>query len=81
MNMIADLFKALKYGEELKDPARWKKGQLSITAIGGLIIIAMRFIAPDYDMPEEMVNTISEAVGAVLIAANLFITKASSKKV
>ena len=79
--MLMDLFKAVRYGEELKDPAKWKKGQLLTNAVGGLLVIAMRYIVPEYDLQPEMVDAATEAIVGVLVCLNLYITKASSKKI
>ena len=79
--MLMDLFKAVRYGEELKDPAKWKKGQLLTNAVGGLLYIGLKYLAPDFEMPPGVIETATEGIIAVLVCINLYITKSSSKKV
>jgi hypothetical protein len=79
--ILLDLLKAARYGDELKDPASWKKGQLLTNAVGGLILLAIKYAAPEYSMPPEMLSTATEAMIAIMVGINLYITKASSKKI
>lgn len=79
--IIFDLFKALKAGEEIANPAAWKKGTMLTSSLGVLVAVAFKLFAPDFSVSEELTNTIIEALAAVLVAINIFMTKATSKKV
>ena len=79
--MFTDLLKAMQYGNELRDPAKWKKGQMLSTAVGGLLVLGLRYALPDQTFSEEFINVATEGIVSALVVINLLITKASSKKV
>lgn len=79
--IFTDILKAMQAGSELKNPAAWKKGQMLTTAVGTLVALVLQYATPDNTISPEAVNAITEAIAAVLVAVNLLITKASSKKI
>jgi hypothetical protein len=79
--IIFDLFKALKAGEEIANPAAWKKGTILTSAIGIIVGTAFKILAPNFDVPPDLTNIIVEALAAILVGINIFMTKVTSKKV
>jgi len=74
---MLNFLKALKFGEELANPTAWKLGQLSVNAAVGLTLLAMGY----FGAPVDMNGPVEQIVTGVVILLNLFITKASSKKI
>jgi hypothetical protein len=79
--IIFDLFKALKAGEEISNPASWKSGTMLLTCVGVIVAQAFKIFAPDYNIEQDLIDTITQSIYNGLIAINLFMTKATSKKV
>jgi hypothetical protein len=82
--MIADLFRAWKYGQELSDPAAWKVGAMLTTTVGGLVAAVIQIIKVKYtefELPPLVEQYAVEAICSVLGIINVYVMKASSKKV
>lgn len=75
---------ALKYGQELQDPSKWKKGQELTNLVGGLVaaLIALaRAKFPQIELPGEAQEYLVEIIIAVLVLANIYLTRATTKKI
>ena len=82
--MITQLFAALKAGQELKNPAQWKRGQQLTNLVGALIaglVMLFKYKFPELPIPPGLQETVVEIVCAVLVIINLYLTPASSKKI
>lgn len=79
--IIADLWNAVKFGEQLDSPEKWKRGQLLSNAVGGLILIVVNHLPPEYKMTPDMIQAANEVISGILILINGYITKASSNKI
>jgi len=81
--MISELFRALKAGQSLADPAAWKKGQELTNLVGAVIagiITLLRIKFPDLLLPEGFTQYAAEAIGSTLVLVNLYLTRATTKK-
>jgi len=79
--MLLDLLKALKMGEELKNPAAWKNAQVLTNIIGGIIALVLKYLPAGYQLPDDIMSLFVSAIVGIVIAVNSYITYASSKKV
>jgi hypothetical protein len=82
--IITDAIKVLKAGEELKNPANWKKGQVLTNTVGGLVMGAVAIIKwklPDIEIPQVVSDYAIEIISGALVVANAYMTTATSKKV
>ena len=82
--MIKALFEALRAGQELKDPAKWKKGQNLTNLIGAIvagIVVLIKWKFPELNIPDEIKDYAIEVIGGALVVANLYLTPATSKKI
>lgn len=82
--MIIDLFKAWKAGTELADPAKWKIGQVLSNTVGVILLGLIQLVKvkfPDFEVSEEMLDYVTQAICYILAAVNIYITKASTKKI
>ena len=82
--MIIDLFKAWQAGQELANPAKWKKGQILTNLVGAVLLGIVSLIKakfPEFDIPKEVLDIANEIIVGILVLVNIYITKASSKKV
>jgi len=82
--MLINLIKALKAGNELSDPASWKKGQHLTNAVGALVMAVLtlfRYKWPDVYLPAELAEQLTQVIAAVLVTINLYLTPATTKKI
>jgi len=82
--MLGDLIRALKAGQQLRDPARWKRGQQLTNAVGALVLAVIgviRWQFPDVNMPAELAEEITQIIVTVLVIINLYLTPATSRKI
>jgi hypothetical protein len=82
--MISEIFNALRAGQELKDPTKWKKGQLLTNLVGAIVggaIIFIKWKFPELPIPDGLQENLVEIIGAALVAINLYLIPATSKKV
>jgi len=81
--MITELFKAWQAGEQLSNPAAWKKGQeltnLTGAVVAGGVTVARHFF-PELVLPEGATEHIAEIIGTVLVVVNLYLTRSTTKK-
>ncbi len=78
------LIKALQAGQELKNPARWKKGQNlvnSVAAIVAAIVAVLKIGGIDIPMTDEQLIEVSSIIAAILALINGYLTTASTKKI
>ncbi len=67
---------ALRAGERLTHATTWKHTQVAVNAVVALVTVALSYF--DVGVDEKDIITISTAVVA---AVNIYLTKATSKKV
>jgi len=82
--MLGNVIRALKAGNELSDPARWKKGQHLSNTVGALVMAVLalvRYKWPDVYIPAELAEQITSIIAAVLVTINLYLTPATTKKI
>jgi hypothetical protein len=82
--IIKDFITVLKTGEELKNPANWKKGQVLTNTVGGLVMAAVAIIKwkfPDIEIPQVVADYAIEIISGALVVANAYMTTASTKKI
>jgi len=82
--MISEIFTALKAGEELKDPAKWKNRQVVINQVGAVVAGVVAFLKwkyPDVIIPEELKDMVIQTVGGGLVVVNYYLTVATTKKI
>ncbi|MGV0961846.1 MAG: hypothetical protein ACOYB1_18630 [Limnohabitans sp.] len=81
--MITEVYSALKAGQELKNPGKWKKGQELTNLVGAVIaglITVLRWKFPDLLIPDGMSQYAAEVIGTVLVMINLYLTRATTTK-
>lgn len=82
--MIGELWRALKAGQELSNPAVWKKGQQLTNLVGMVVAGVIAFIKwqfPDTYLPEGVEENFAEVIGTILVVVNLYLTPATTKKI
>ena len=82
--MIKELFGAVKAGQELKNPEKWKKGQVLTNLVGAIVtgaIVLIKWKFPDLPIPDEIKDYAIEIIGGALVVANLYLTPATTKKI
>lgn len=81
--MITELYAALKAGQELQNPAKWKKGQELTNLVGAVlagIITLLRWKFPDIFIPDGFTEYAAEVIGTMLVMINLYLTRATTTK-
>lgn len=81
--MVAELIRAFQAGQELTNPAKWKKGQELTNLVGAVVaggVVVLRHFFPDFFVPDGASEYIAEGVGAILVIVNLYLTRATTKK-
>lgn len=81
--ILMDLLKAMKAGEELKDPAKWKKNQETTNLVGLVlagIFAVIRWKFPEFPLPEGVIDYATEIIVSALVIINLYLTRATTKK-
>jgi hypothetical protein len=84
MKLLPTIFTALQAGQELANPEKWKKGQQMTNLVGGVlagIVAVIRYQFPNLDVPPEFLTLFNEAIVAALVAANVYFTAATTKKI
>lgn len=82
--MITQLITALKAGQELKDPAKWKSRQNTTNAVAGAlagILALLRLAGVDLVLTDNQLAAIAEAGAVILGVINLFLTTATTQKI
>lgn len=81
--MISELVRAFQAGQELSNPAGWKKGQELTNLVGAVvagIITVIRHFFPELLIPDGFSEHAAEAIGTILVIVNLYLTRATTKK-
>lgn len=81
--MITEVYTALKAGQELQNPAKWKKGQELTNLVGAVlagIITLLRWKFPDILIPDGFTQYAAEIIGTILVMVNLYLTRATTTK-
>jgi hypothetical protein len=81
--MISEVFNAVKAGQELQNPAKWKKGQELTNLTGAVIagfVTLLRWKFPELLVPDGFTEYAAEAIGTILVIVNLYLTRATTKK-
>lgn len=85
MKLILDMMKVMKLGEEVGNPRLWKKGQVSMNALAGLLLIGLSYlpIPPEYAefFTEDVINYICDGIVGVVLFINALLVFAHSKKI
>lgn len=84
LKALPAILTALKAGEELTNPEKWKKGQQMTNMVGGVlagVAAVIRWKFPDVPIPAEFLDLITEAVVAALVASNVYFTAATTTKI
>jgi hypothetical protein len=84
VEMIVNLFKAWQAGQELANPAKWKKGAILTNLVGAVLLGIVSVIKakfPEFELPIEVQDYAVEVICGILAIANIYVHKASSKKV
>jgi len=82
--IITDAIKVMRAGEVLKNPARWKKGQILSNAVVGLIaglagLIKWKF--PDAEIPQVAQDYAVEIITGLLALINVYFAAATTDKI
>lgn len=81
--MITELIRVVQAGQELSNPAKWKKGQ-ELTNLVGIVVSGLvellRYFFPDVIISNGITEHITEGIGFFLITTNLYLTRATTKK-
>jgi hypothetical protein len=81
MGKIAAAFELLKVGRAVANPAAWKAGQITATALGAAILAAVKLAeAYGYKLPVDA-GTANDIAWLVIVLANLVLTITTSKSV
>lgn len=81
MDKILALFTVLRAGESVANPEAWKKGQITVTLLGGFLVAAANAAkAWGYNVPLDMDTANAVATGALGVW-NIYLTLATTKKV
>jgi len=81
--MITEMIKAVKAGEELKDPAKWKNRVETINLVGivlAAIVLIVRWKYPTIIIPAGVTEYVAEIIGTILAIVNLYFNRATTKK-
>ncbi|HJW55878.1 MAG TPA: hypothetical protein VJ577_11440 [Burkholderiaceae bacterium] len=80
MNKLSALWALFRQGEEVVDPAKWKRHQVTATVLGALILAAIKVIkAFGYDIPIDQAAANDIGIG-VLAVVNVVLTITTSKR-
>lgn len=79
MNTLLLLFRALRAGESLANPATWKNRQLRLNAILAILYLLMQF--SPVELAADDVNAIASSLALIGGAVNSYLTVATSDKV
>jgi len=84
LKLIPPVLAALKAGQELKDPAKWKQTQNVVNACAVIItavVAVIRYQVPDLPVTDAQIIEMASIAAAVLALINSYITTATSKKI
>lgn len=81
MNKLRLFFLAFRRGSELANAGAWKNGQITVTALGGFLVILVQLadsFGAHLPVDSEQVSAIA---AGVIAAANIVLTLTTSSKV
>ena len=84
LKSIPAVLRALKAGEELKDPAKWKNVQNTMNTLAIIItavVTVLRLQWPDLMVSDEELIAYSTIGANALLIANGYLTTATTKKI
>ena len=84
LKAIPAILKALRAGEELKDPTKWKHVQNTSNTVGIILacgVIVVRYQWPEFMLDDEQIIALSAVVANILFVVNRYLTTATSKKI
>jgi hypothetical protein len=81
MGKLAAIFGVLRKGASVANPAAWKRGQVTATALGGFFIALVQLLKQfGYDLPLDT-DTATAVAGGIVAAVNWALTIATSKTI
>lgn len=78
---LTKIFKALRVGEQLADPATWKNKQKLVNALIAIIGLAAAFFPEYINLSEEDTVKLAGALAVLFGVGNTVFINATSKKV
>ena len=81
--MITEILHAAKFGNELSDPAKWKRGQKltnKVILFIGAILAIVRIYYPELPVSDETLLSLGGVVAGILAIVNDVLTTATTKK-
>jgi hypothetical protein len=85
MNTLKTFWNALRAGETLTDPAKWKDRQNTINAVtallGLLLLLIGKVTGAQLDLSGVEIEEISVGIAVVLGVVNTYLTTATTKKI
>lgn len=84
LKLIPPILSALKAGQEIKDPASWKKGQNLINALAVIItsvVAIIRYQVPDLPVTDAQIIEMASIAAGILALINGYITTATTTKI
>jgi len=82
--MITDILQAAKLGNELSDPAKWKRGQKLTSKVVALLTVSLAIIRGYFPemvvISDELLLGGGAAIASVLALINDYMTTATTKK-
>lgn len=82
--MLKKIFDAIRAGNELKNPAAWKRGQHLtnlVTAVVVAGVMAVRHFFPAIPLPDGVEDTLVEVIVSIALALNLYLVPATTRKI
>lgn len=82
--IFAKLLKALKVGNSLADPTKWKKGQWLTNAVGTFVMACIGIFQwkfPEVAIPTELADLITGGIVSILAIINLYAIPATTRKI
>lgn len=78
---LTAIWRVFRKGEEVANPAVWKTGQITATAIAGFLVAAVQAASAfGFEVPADE-GQISAIAAGVLAIGNILLTLATSRKV
>jgi hypothetical protein len=85
LKLMLDLMRLMKLGEEVGNPRLWKKGQVAMNALAGMLLIGISYlpIPPEYAsfFTEEVLDYICDFIVGVVLFVNALLVFVHSKKI
>lgn len=83
--IITRMYQALQIGNELADPAKWKRSQWLSNAVAGLVALVFESLKawkPELIafLPDGVQENVTEIIIGILVIINLYYIPATTKK-